>query len=43
MKIAGAFGGPTRPALTPGLFLMGRWLRNREAGVMEQWSLGVLN
>ena len=22
---------------------MARWLRNREAGVMEQWSMGVLD
>jgi hypothetical protein len=40
MKTAGASGGPIRQALIPGRFLTGRWLMNREAGVMEQWSIG---
>src|SRR5260370_30345309 len=33
-------GGRIRQALIRSLFLMARWLGNREAGVMEQWSIG---
>ena len=42
MKTAGVSGGPIRQDLTPGQFLMARWLGNSEAGVMEQWSVGLL-
>jgi hypothetical protein len=42
-NIAGASGGRIRQDLIPGTFLRGRWLRNRRAGVMERWSIGVLN
>ena len=45
MKIAGAFGGPTRQNLIQGLFLMGRWLGNRKGrsdGAMEYRIVGLL-
>jgi hypothetical protein len=38
MKTDGVSGGPTTQALIPGLFLRGRWLRNKEAGVLECWT-----
>ena len=42
-KTGGAPGGRTRSILIPGPFLRVRWLRSREVGVMEQWSLGVVD
>jgi hypothetical protein len=33
---------PDQAGFDSRLFLMERWLGNREAGVMEQWSIGVL-
>jgi hypothetical protein len=33
---------PDQADLTRGRFLMGRWLRNREAGVMECWIAASL-
>jgi hypothetical protein len=42
MKTAGAFGGPITQALIQGRSLRVRWWRNKENGVMEQWSIGVL-
>ena len=42
MKKTDGVGGQIRRPLTEGRSLRVRWLRNREAGVMEYWSIGVL-
>jgi hypothetical protein len=42
MKTAGSFGGRIRQALIRGRSLRVRWLMDKEAGVMEQWSVGLL-
>jgi hypothetical protein len=42
MQTDGVFGGPITPALIRGRSLRVRWLRNKEAGVMEQWNVGFL-
>ena len=39
MKTDGASGGSISRDLIPGLFLMGRWLRDGEVGAMEYWSV----
>jgi hypothetical protein len=38
MKTAGASGGPIRQALTPGLFLTARWLRDRKGPTLSPSS-----
>lgn len=43
MKAADASGGPIMQNLIPGPSLTEHWLRNREAGVMEERSIGVLD
>jgi hypothetical protein len=43
MKTDGVSGGRIRQALTQGRSLRVGCLRNREAGVMEQRSIGVLD
>ena len=40
MKTAGVSGGPIKRTLIPYPFSMARWLRNREAGVMDYGALG---
>src|ERR1700756_3963557 len=41
-KTAGASRGLIRQASIQGLFLMARSWRNREAGLIEYWSIGLL-
>ena len=43
MKTDGASGGPSTPALIRDRSSRVRWLRNIEAGEMEQRSIGVLD
>jgi hypothetical protein len=42
-NIAGAFGGQTTQTLIPDRFLTGRWWMGREAGLMEYWSVLVVD